>query len=99
MRSARSTPASSKRDATPTLNGNAGPASPPPSRWPHRNPGYDLAAMQQRQAKHTPARVAAQDFPTSVPDLTRARDWPEPSHDQPSRHPRQAERDGPEAAL
>jgi hypothetical protein len=65
----------------------------------HSDPGYDLAAMRRRHVERTAARVAAQDFPAAVPDLAGARNRPEPSHDQPSRDPRQAERDGPEATL
>jgi hypothetical protein len=72
---------------------------PSPARWPHRDPGYDFEAMHRRQAGRTPAHVAAQDFPIAVPDLTAARSWPQARHDGPARHPRQAERDGPEATL
>jgi hypothetical protein len=72
---------------------------PAAHRWPHRDPGYDFTAMQRRQAERGAAQLAAQDLRTAMPDLTNARRWAEPSHEQPYHQSRQAERDEPEAAL
>lgn len=85
------------RDAQLKRQRQADEASP--DRWPHRDPGYDLAAMQRRLAERTAAQLAAQDFRAAVPDLAAARRWAEPLHEQPGRRPRQAEREEPEATL
>jgi hypothetical protein len=65
---------------------------PSPDRWPHRDPGYNFAAMQRRQTERNAAQLAGQDFPTAIPDLAHARNRPDLSHQQPGRQPRQAER-------
>ena len=69
------------------------------SRWPHRDAVYDYSAMYRRRADLTAAQLAAQDHPSTAPDLTRARDWKEPGHHPAARPSCQAERNELEAGL
>jgi hypothetical protein len=71
---------------------------PAPARWPQRDPGYQFAAMQRRQAERTAAELAAQDFPAGPQPGTRP-DRPAAHYERPPRRSREAERDEPEATL
>jgi len=69
---------------------------PAPSRWPHRDPGYQRDGMQRRQPERAAAQLAAQGFPAGLEEAARA-DGPALHYERPRRPSREAERDDPEA--